>query len=98
MQQQALASAPDRTPAHSSVSLRMSAGSALQESVELLTACRPEALHKLEQLTGSKKVLALFRGDPEAMQACGVKRRHALQGPTRCRVPQTRLNNMKLTV
>ncbi len=64
LQQQALASAPEGTPAKSISGLRMSGGSALQETVELLTACRPEELHKLEQLTGSKKVLAAFRCFP----------------------------------
>ena len=41
--------------------LRVAGGSALQESVQLLTACRTEELHKLEQLAGTKKVLAVFR-------------------------------------
>ena len=65
LQQQALASVPDEILAKSSNSLRMSGGSALQESVKLLTACRPEELHKLEQLTGSKKILAVFRCSPD---------------------------------
>ena len=38
----------------------MSSGSPLQDSVALLTACRPGELHELQQLTGPKKVLAVF--------------------------------------
>ena len=53
-------------PAKSISGLRMSGGSALQETVNLLTACRPEELHKLEQLTGPKKVLTAFRCTPGA--------------------------------
>ena len=52
---------PEGGPAKSIGGLRMSGGSALQETVELLIACRSEELLKLEQLTGSKKVLAMFR-------------------------------------
>jgi len=47
--------------------LRVAGGSALQESVQLLIACRTEELHKLEQLAGTKKVLAVFRYAPAAL-------------------------------
>ena len=70
LQQEALASAPEGPPAATSSSLRLFGGSPLQESVGLLTACRPEELRKLEELTGPKKVLALFRCAPGVKQAC----------------------------
>ena len=60
LQQQALSPAPDQATAKAGA-LRVPSGSPLQDSVVLLTACRPDELHKLEQLTGLKKVLAVFR-------------------------------------
>ena len=60
LQQQALSTPPDQAPTKAGA-LRVPSGSPLQDSVELLTACRPDELHELEQLTGPKRVLAVFR-------------------------------------
>lgn len=60
LQQQAIGSPPEGAHAVAG-GLRGAGSSPLQECVQLLTACRPEELHKLEQLTGPKKVLAVFR-------------------------------------
>ena len=60
LQQLVLSAAPDQATAKAGA-LRVSSRSPLQDSVVLLTACRPDELHELEQLTGPKKVLAVFR-------------------------------------
>lgn len=60
LQQQANGSRPEGAHAVAG-GLRGAGASPLQESVQLLTACRPEDLQQLEQLTGPKKVLAVFR-------------------------------------
>ena len=60
LQQQASSAAPEQATAKAGA-LRVSSGSLLQDSVVLLTACRPDELHELEQLTGPRKVLAVFR-------------------------------------
>ena len=63
VQQLASSAAPEQLSSKAGA-LRASSKSPLQDSVVLLTACRPDELRELEQLTGPKKVLAVFRSGP----------------------------------
>lgn len=74
----------------------MAGGSALQESVQLLIACRTEELHKLEQLAGTKKVLAVFRYAPAAQGAHEPKHSHPSFQAVLCRVSGILLNLCEL--
>lgn len=60
LQQLLTDSAPEGVPAVAG-GLRVGGPSALHDTVQLLAACWPEELHRLEELSGPKKTLAVFR-------------------------------------